>query len=64
MSVLAFAVINFVLAAAVVAVIVRLHLWAILTGHRDHIRAVEPAPVIGAKDRRAKVPDDGVAIAV
>jgi hypothetical protein len=64
MSVLAFAVINFVLAVAVVAVMVRLHLWAILTGHRDHGRAARPAPVIGAEDRRAKVPDEGVAIAV
>ncbi|HTX30412.1 MAG TPA: hypothetical protein VMD09_03455 [Solirubrobacteraceae bacterium] len=64
MSVLAFAVINAVLAAVVVAAILRLHVWAILTGHRDHVRAAQVAPVIGADDRPTKVPDEGVAIAV
>jgi hypothetical protein len=64
MSILAYAIVNLVLAAAVLAVIVRLHVWAILTAHHDHVPAVEPAPVIVAEDQRAEVLPAEVAIAV
>jgi hypothetical protein len=52
MSTLALAIVNFVLAAGVIAVMVRLHVWAILTAHHDHVPAVEPARVIVVEPER------------
>ena len=56
MSTLALVIVNSVLAAGVVAVMVRLHAWAILTADRDHVPAVEP--------ERAEELPEAVALAV
>jgi hypothetical protein len=63
-SIWAFAIVNFVLAAGVVAAIVRLHVWAILTAHRDHVPAFEPAPEIVVADQWAKAPPAEVAVSL
>jgi hypothetical protein len=61
MSVLAVVIVNSVLAAALVTALVRFHLWAILTAHRDHVPvAAEPAPVILIEDQRPEVLVEGV----
>lgn len=41
MSLAVIAAVNFVLASLVVAAILKLHIWAILSAHQDHVPVVE-----------------------